>query len=179
MRRLTLRNCKIGGTPGFPCLVVALQKNKSIQELDVGNTNLDVDNLIQLRILLSENETLRELNLDRPLLPGGQEEIASHVADMLRQNNTLTSVSLKKFRLGDHGANEIAVALRDNTALETLDVSSNDIGRDGAASFGEALKINRSLRRLNLNHNGIQDEGLLALVNSLLQVWPQPPALGA
>ena len=99
---------------------------------------------------------------------------------MLRQNNTLTSISLKKYSFGDHGANEIAVALRDNTALETLDVSSNNIGRDGAASFGEALKVNRTLRRLNLDHNGIQDEGLLALVNSLLQVCciAQPPVFG-
>ena len=42
LQRLTLRNCKIGGTPGFPSLVAALQKNESILELDVGNTNLDV-----------------------------------------------------------------------------------------------------------------------------------------
>ena len=99
VKSLNLRGCKIGGSGGgIQRIAAALQTNTTLERLDLGDTDLDVDAIAQLRIVLSApggNTTLTDLNIDRPLrgpltrpLLDDMEDdvIAAHVADLLRRN---------------------------------------------------------------------------------------------
>lgn len=92
---LSVRGCKIGQA-GNIHLASVLQVNTSLEELDVGSTDLDITSLIAYTTVLAQNSTLRRLNLDRPLFRSQQEEGAVHIGDMLKANSGLFALSLEK-----------------------------------------------------------------------------------
>ena len=67
------------------------------------------------------------------------------IADMLKQNTTLTSINLSDNFITINGIQSIADALKQNTTLTSIDLSDNDIDTDGMQSIVDMLKQNTTL----------------------------------
>eukprot|EP00041_Stephanoeca_diplocostata_P007481 m.106366 g.106366 ORF g.106366 m.106366 type:complete len:396 (+) comp16897_c0_seq1:245-1432(+) len=171
LKGFIVRGCKVGDGKGMEMLVDGLCANASsvLEELDVSNTDLSIDALIQLRTLVCQQGTsLKKLLMDRPLLKGSKNDFAPHVGDILKHARTLEHLSVRHFGFTDEGMEEIADGLtRSNVCA--LDLGCNRIGRGGATLIAAALRTNTALKKLLIDHNHIQDEGLLALCEALLQ----------
>ncbi|KAK5797292.1 hypothetical protein F5H01DRAFT_385237 [Linnemannia elongata] len=60
-------------------------------------------------------------------------------------NSTLTTLDLKRNKIGDNGARALSEALKTNSTLTTLNLESNNIGNNGAQALSRALKINSTV----------------------------------
>ncbi|KAF8991910.1 hypothetical protein BGZ52_013006, partial [Haplosporangium bisporale] len=60
--------------------------------------------------------------------------------------------------MGNNGAQALAEALKTNSTLTTLTLYSNWIKDDGAQALSEARKINSTLTTLNLDFNQTRSE---------------------
>ncbi|XP_061256984.1 NLR family CARD domain-containing protein 3 isoform X3 [Bos javanicus] len=92
---------------------------------------------------------------------------AKALADALKINRTLASLSLQSNRIRDDGARSMAEALATNRTLSVLQFSSNSIGDGGAKALAEALMVNQGLKSLDLQSNSISDPGVAALMGAL------------
>ncbi|EGD73826.1 hypothetical protein PTSG_05519 [Salpingoeca rosetta] len=167
LKILSLRGNKIGRA-GNLSLASVLQVNQTLESLDVGETDADCSAVIAYAAALAGNTALKSLNLDRLVSFTQQEEGTVHIAEMLKQNTTLTSLSMQKHGMTDFGVGRLCQALKDNATLATLDLSCNKITRDGAAELGRVLQTNTSLRSLQLNNNSLEDEGASILMKAVV-----------
>jgi hypothetical protein len=100
--------------------------------------------MTRMALALPANRTLLRLSLDEPIFTSVQEEATAMVAKCLRDNATLTSLSLAKHGLRDHGANWLSWSLDTNVSLSHLDLHGNQISVSGVSSLASTL-VNRSL----------------------------------
>lgn len=172
-------------------------QGRSLEELNLGDTGLDIDGVICVTSVLNwNNSSLRALSLDSPEYKSIGQECAIHFAKMLQVNRGLEKLSLRKNQLNcdaiytikqlclennrlrvlDLAANKIAFkgaeAIHDILTskfcvLEALNLSSNRLGHYGAKAISQALAKNRTLVHLDLTRNGIDDNGLKMLAESL------------
>lgn len=68
---LNLRGCKIGDK-GNLAIASALQINTTVRWLDVGHTDMEAAGIIAYCTVLRQNNTLKSINFDRPLLRSKQ-----------------------------------------------------------------------------------------------------------
>ncbi|XP_048362948.1 leucine-rich repeat-containing protein 34 isoform X2 [Sphaerodactylus townsendi] len=152
-----------------------MQINSTLQKLDLGDCDLGTQSLIAVATVLNHNESIKAINLNRPILYSEEEESTVHLALMLRANSTLVELHLCKHEMKNFGAERLCDALYENRSLRYLDISCNKITRDGVRFLGKLLKLNDSLEILDLNFNRIEDDGAfylseaLALYNRTLQ----------
>ena len=92
---------------------------------------------------------------------------AKALAETLRQNSTITSVSLVGNNIGDEGAIALAETLRQNSTITDVDLRSNNIGDEGVTALAKALRQNSTIIDLDLSSNNIGDEGATALAKAL------------
>jgi hypothetical protein len=91
------------------------------------------------------------------------------LAEVLKANTELTSLSLRHNSMSDDGVRALADALKINTALTVLLLGFNSIGNEGAKALAGALEVNSALTLLDLDSNAIGAEGASALkANSAL-----------
>ncbi|MCC8370771.1 MAG: ribonuclease inhibitor [Rickettsia endosymbiont of Stiretrus anchorago] len=93
---------------------------------------------------------------------------ATKLAEMLKDNSTLTSLDLGSNKIGDAGATELARVLKDNSTLTSLDLKSNNIGEAGATELARVLKDNSTLTSLYLSWNNI-GEPILKTIEEYLK----------
>ncbi|XP_040422994.1 leucine-rich repeat-containing protein 34 isoform X5 [Cygnus olor] len=131
--------------------------------------------LIAIATALTQNKSVKAINLNRPLLYSQEEETTVHVASMLKNNSSLVELHLCKHEIKSFGVERLCEALYENCSLRYLDLSCNRITRDDVKFLGELLKRNQTLEILDLNSNRIEDDGAvylseaLALYNRTLQ----------
>jgi Ran GTPase-activating protein (RanGAP) involved in mRNA processing and transport len=130
----------------------ALEKNKSIVEMDVSH------NLLGGR----GEKNAKNLNVNAQNLTGG-----ASVAAALKHNNTLLSLNLSWNKLGLASSNHLGYALTTNNSLTSINLAYNTIRDEGAEVIGSSLALNKSLRILNLSSNGIGPQGTLVLSSGL------------
>ncbi|XP_066858517.1 leucine-rich repeat-containing protein 34 isoform X7 [Anser cygnoides] len=132
--------------------------------------------LIAIATALTQNKSVKAINLNRPLLYSQEEETTVHVASMLKNNSSLVELHLCKHEIKSFGVERLCEALYENCSLRYLDLSCNRITRDDVKFLGELLKRNQTLEILDLNSNRIEDDGAvylseaLALYNRTFQV---------
>ena len=103
---------------------------------------------------------LRELALDGT--------VCARMCDVLRSNDTVTSIDLSSNRIGDRGAEQIGLLLQENTNIVTLNLRNNDITDWGVGAIVRGAKRHRKLQSLDVAGNAITDMGL-AEIAKLLQ----------
>ena len=91
---------------------------------------------------------------------------AAKLADILRCNMLLTSVSLCSSYIGDAGAAQLAEGLEDNTTLTSMLLSNNALTFEGATTLSESFLSNSALQHLSLSYNDIGPEGAASLARS-------------
>jgi Ran GTPase-activating protein (RanGAP) involved in mRNA processing and transport len=88
------------------------------------------------------------------------------LADMLRTNSTVRIVDFSRNFMEDGGTVAVAEMLRANTTLKSVDVSGH-INNRGVNAMGEMLKVNATLTNLTMLYCDIQNSSLMALVEGL------------
>ena len=96
---------------------------------------------------------IKELTLDQNQI---QDEGATLLAELLKEDNTLKKLSLVQNKIGNSGSIDLARALKSNASLQCLNLSQNTIGDIGVQQWIEFFnEISFSLEQLNLSFNEI------------------------
>ncbi|NXQ28936.1 LRC34 protein, partial [Alaudala cheleensis] len=163
---LRMTGNKIGNQGGM-FFASMLKINSALEKLDLADCDVGLQCLITTAIALTQNKSLKAINLNRPLLSSQQEETTVHMARMLRSNCSLVELHLGKHGMKNFGVQRLCEALLGNSTLRYLDLSCNNITCDGAKFLGELLKRNKTLEILDLNANRIEDVGAIYLSEAL------------
>ncbi|GLE08423.1 hypothetical protein PINS_up019606 [Pythium insidiosum] len=101
LRRLHLSGnpLRVGGGRAIAALLAT--PTCRLEELQLANTELEVENLIAIATALRSNGSLHTLNLDNPVVRSTEEEAIQHIGKMLQVNDTLRALSLGKHQLTD------------------------------------------------------------------------------
>jgi Leucine Rich repeat len=120
-----------------------------------------------VRRLGHNDPSLTELDLTDASLP---KETILRLASNLQRNTSLRGLWLENVNLADSTVMlALAEALKENAALKSLSLARTDIDDRGIVALAEALKHNQSLWMLSLRGNHISDRGISALTEMLKQ----------
>ncbi|KAG6975731.1 hypothetical protein JG688_00002102 [Phytophthora aleatoria] len=165
---LNLQGNRLGRSVGGHAIAALLGAGTCpLQELDVGNSGLDVSNLIAIAQSLRANRSLKALNLDNPVVKTTEEEAIQYIGKMLQVNRVLTDLSLAKHQMTDHGAQVLAERLLDNRPLRRLVLRANRIGSTGASALAASMLRHPTLAEFDLSANCIGDAGAKAFATVL------------
>jgi len=172
LRRLDVSLNPLGRAGGLT-LVKLLQERPDIQELELADTEIDIDAVVAFSTaLLFGQSRLALFNLENPRIQTLQEDHTVHIGRMLRVNTQLQVLYLGKHKMRDEGVRQLVDFLLENKTLEVLDLRCNELGADGAKHLGKYLAMDCPLTSLNLGGNRIGErqnaEGARAIAESLL-----------
>lgn len=146
------------GTQGVESLEWILQKNKTLQFLNLGSTAIGLTGLECILAGLENNATLIHLNLgNNEFGPASSNFIANTL-----YTTQLLELNLSSNKLTDAGIDKLAAMFRlstKNTMLEKIDLSNNGLTSLGVAKLFDALQKNPFLKRLNLSNNRFSGRG--------------------
>ena len=176
--------------PDFECLASYIHSTTSLEDLWIGEKNISVESFDSLCKNLSDNNSMRRLNLWSSHLTTSHcvclGQLLKHpihcqieklylrdcsltsdgvgeVMSGLSHNHTLWQLKLNDNQIGSEGAVAIATMLKINRSLERLDLEKCGIGSSGGVELGAALERNKTLRYLNLSGNALGDDGVRGL----------------
>lgn len=171
VRELRLNGNKIG-TEGGQELALFLNENKSVEFLDIAETDQTLSSIAYyMKILNNEqglNKTIKVLDISR-IIPCfnrynyNDEHLADCISLLLQSNKSLVELHLQKCQFDGHDIEEIVKGLARNQTLLFLDIGYNRIGDYGIEIIAKYLKKRPPLLGLNVAANGIQDTGVRAL----------------
>ena len=159
------------GDAGAASLALALEKNATLQTLELGCGSMGDAGMSSLALVLAKNATLQTLELRgkkrrRCESSVGVAGVAS-LASALAKNAALETLDLLNIYMGDEGAASLALALETNATLQKLSLREDNMGDAGAASLASALAKNATLQTLILRHNNMGDAGAASLASAL------------
>lgn len=153
-RRISLNNYegKIS-VDTLKILFKILGTNKTLQELDLSNDEINDEQIRDLFKSLHENTSLHKLDLSNNFIGGIGIQILS---EALKVNKPpLKSLNLFGNFIDSDDIKTLSDALKVNTTLEELDLGDDDIDNTGAEYLSEVLDVNHVLTTLKLNQNCI------------------------
>ncbi|NXD77387.1 LRC34 protein, partial [Halcyon senegalensis] len=163
---LRMTGNKIGNKGGM-FFASMLQINSTLEKLDLGDCDMGTQCLIATATALTQNTSVKAINLSRPVLYSHEEETTVHIALMLKNNSSLVELHLCKHEMKNFGVERLCEALYGNSSLRYLDLGCNKITCDGVKFLGELLKQNQTLEILDLRANRIEDDGAICLSEAL------------
>ncbi|XP_036705902.1 leucine-rich repeat-containing protein 34 isoform X4 [Balaenoptera musculus] len=170
-KNTTLKHLRMTGNKienkGGMFFAAMLQINSSLEKLDVGDCDLGMQSVIAFATVLTQNQTIKGLNLNRPILYGEQEESTVHLGHMLKENQCLVELHMCKHDIKNCGMKQLCDALYLNRTLRYLDVSCNKITQDGMVCLADVLKSNTTLEVIDLSFNRIENAGANYLSDAL------------
>merc|ERR1719182_597957 len=141
-------------------LVEFLQGSEQLLELQLADTEIDIDVLVAISaVLLTGTSQLKVCNLENPRIQTLQEDHTVHLGRMLRVDTTLSEIYLGKHRMRDDGVRQLVSFLLENKTLRVLDLRCNELGAEGAVHLGNLLRMDCQLVQLNLSGNRIGEQG--------------------
>jgi len=192
LRTLHLEGVFLSGRP-LLILTTALKYNTILEELFLGDNDLQAPDGVSIGAMLSANRTLQLLDLrNNSFRDGGLVHIANGLADQtnfevggvaslvlwnlgvthesmfgffnaLAKTRTLRSLNLGQNRIGDIGIQKIKPGLIRNRSLRKLGLFNTRLGNEGAVALAEILADSISLTRIDIRENHIQIAGLMAI----------------
>jgi Ran GTPase-activating protein (RanGAP) involved in mRNA processing and transport len=145
----------------------ALAEGSYIYDINLGNTDIDDTDVLDLSIALNSNNSLTRLDL---YMNNITQVGAKYLAEALKVNTCLKSLNLFENNIFNNGAIALAEALLTNNTLECLDIGGNRICNNVCLAFSKVISCNDTLTHLNLSDNNISRDGinilLVALVNN-------------
>ena len=164
MRSLDMNDCRLT-TSHCVCLGQLLRHpiHCKIERLDIRKCSLTSDGVGEVMSGLSNNHTLRELNLsDNNQI---RSEGAVTIATMLKTNSSLDTLYLDDCSIDSSGGVELGTALERNKILRELRLSRNALGDDGVRGLILGLENNSSLEELWLyDDKSLEEEGVSLLL---------------
>ena len=122
-------------------------KFSSIQNLDLSDTEIDVEGARAIAKMLKSNTSIQELNLSFNSIG---DEGATSIASVLDGNSTLHSLKMRRNGIGNKGAFAFAAKLPRMRGLKELVMIKNSIDQDGAAALLKGLRFNMELEYLHV-----------------------------
>ena len=136
-----------------------------LEVLDIGNNSLSSNSVASLSSLLQQSVCqLRVLGISGCGIGG---EGAVHLGTGLKNNHSLTTLSIQDNPIGDIGAAAFRDMISDNTVLEKLYMYNCKITSQGLVQLAAGLISNSSLKKLRLDGNQYGIEGAKALSKML------------
>ena len=146
------------GTQGVESLEWILQKNKTLQFLNLASTAIGITGLECILAGLENNSTLINLNLaNNEFGPQSSNLIANTL-----YTTQLLELNLSSNKITDVGIDKLAAMFRlstKNTILEKIDLSNNQLTSLGVSKLFDALQKNPFLKRLVLSNNKFSGRG--------------------
>eukprot|EP00854_Cymbomonas_tetramitiformis_P001036 gene1036-1567_t len=167
----------------------ALRTNLHLKQLSLPNNKIQDEGAMAVGSMLENNKALEELDLSWNSIKAGHPDPPSisprpswppptsisftvagarTIAEGLRGNNTLKTLSLQWNGLESSGAMTFGEALLANSCLTSLDLCSTRCGPEAAMVLAESIKLNTALLNLNLSLNPI---GVVRRRGGLVRVW--------
>lgn len=152
---------------GVRCICAAMQSNKEVKLLTLGNNNATDAAAAELGGMLASNNTLEKLDIRLNSLTGSGVRELAQVG--LSRNMALRTLVLAGNDLRAEGAEALASVLcrRSGDVLRELDVSACRLGPQGATRMGHVMSASFTLQELNLSDNAVNDEAAEALADGL------------
>lgn len=135
---------------GLQKLMAAMQRNKTLQAMDLRDCDLGRQGGRHIADMLRTNTSLQELALWNTNL---RQEGASYILRALHSNGTLQRLDMGGNELGPEIGKEAGEMLKRNTGLVSLDLRNNRLGKGGLLAIAEGVQPNNSLRSLKLSNN--------------------------
>ncbi|XP_007523024.1 leucine-rich repeat-containing protein 34 isoform X4 [Erinaceus europaeus] len=156
-----------------------LQINSSLEKLDLGDCDLGMQSVIAFATVLTQNQTVMGININRPVLYGEQEESTVHLSNMLKENYHLAELHVCKHGITNYGMKYLCDALFLNSSLRYLDVSwlsvvSNNIRGKGLVDLSQAMQENLVLSNIYIWGNKF-DEATCVAYSDLIQTGRLQP----
>ncbi|RCH90169.1 hypothetical protein CU097_010450 [Rhizopus azygosporus] len=172
MSRLILNGCMIRTTAQLQILASGVKKSR-LQHLTLHQNRMNHQGALSIGVMLRDYDntggSLEHLELDGNEIGTG----IQYIAQALKRNQNLRTLSLRQCKLDAKGCNLIGEALKYNQHLEKLDLGNNPSictqSLDGIASIKQALLVNRSLKDLCLSDTGLTTEAVIAIAESLAE----------
>lgn len=131
-----------------PALIQTLQPNRSLQYLDISNTQITSLGAIKLYVAFITHASLKSIK--HPTL----DCIHSHVDTILSSSTKQLDLSVSKNKLnGIDCIKPILLALQKNHSIHTLNLRRLDLTDDDVPLLIELLKPNQGLKRLDVCNN--------------------------
>jgi hypothetical protein len=164
------------GDKGIVLLAESLEGNQVLTELNLGNTDVSTLGLIKIAKLLASNASITSLNLDRPIIHGNQEDTTIALARALGTNEALTTLSMQKHNLTDHGAKWFGEYLERNKTLASIDFSCNHLTATGVAALAGAMGLRELDCEIKLSSNLLRgtDHDEVPILRSTITSTSQP-----
>jgi len=118
-------------------------KQLSLKELDLGDTQMGDEGVMQVAKLLEKNQGLEILNLN------GNKNITDvgwkRLGKAMKKNKTLHTLSLDFNKIGVEGIRELVEGLKNNFTLRTLEMEDAGITKAGGRLLRDLVKCNTSI----------------------------------
>lgn len=134
-----------------------IKSDKKIKRIKLYEMSINDEQLQIIVSALKYKELLTEFSITSPwnLSCSGLSIVA--IADLLRENSSLTELRLIGCQINHGAAMLIAQALSENRTLKKLDIGRNPIGSEAATSLIEAINVHGSLSTLDLTNTQLDD----------------------
>lgn len=142
-----------------------LVEGSYIYDINLGNSDIDDADVLDLSIGLTSNHSLTRLDL---YMNNITQIGAKYLADALKVNTCLKSLNLFENNIFNNGAIALAEALLVNNTLECLDIGGNRISDGVSLVFSKVIATNNTLTYLNLSDNNISSDGINILLGALV-----------
>ena len=150
---------------GLSYIAEGLKRNSALEKLEMNNVTAQGGKSLATAIATNTSIALVKLDINDIEIT---EDSGPAFVDMLQQNITLEHISFNSSRrLSDVGVSFIAEGLKKNNKVKSLSLSCSNITSNGAKFLAKMLKVNSSLTVLNINWNPIRDKGVAYLAEAL------------
>ena len=109
----------------------------------------------------------RKMNEVDPRYTALKEKVKDLFKRVRANDANLVRLILRKFDLGDAGAELLAEEMEKNTTIQGINLTDNNIGYAGAEALSTMLHKNTTIQSINLTDNNIGDAGAEALSTML------------
>ena len=138
----------------------------NLKQLDIGDCHMTDEGAYQIASLISNNTPISNLSLT------GNKGIGRDgwraIANALKVNKNLKTLSLDYNNLGDEGVSFFAEAIEENDVLQSLDLEGNGISDVGAERLLEGMQNNNSINDITLMPGNNIKETTLTGIKELL-----------
>lgn len=154
------------GPAGVRHIIRAMEQNKEIRTLNIGNNNGTDAVCEDIGEMLNANATLEDLDLRlNSISPEGIRELCKRG---LVKNTTLRKLTLSGNPIGPVGGEEVSKALtsRGRSVFQCLDVSSCELGPIGGIRIAGLIACSISLKEIYLSDNNLDDDAAISIARS-------------
>ena len=147
-------------------IVTVLSHNNKLKVLNLNRNYLKATGVVKIAKAL-QMSTLKRLEIERN---NATKEAANDIAAVISRNTNLQVLNLNDNNLQTQGIQLIATALQSTSSLTHLYVSNNNITEEAASSVARALLNHPNLQLLYLNGNNLGTIGVIKIAESLQNI---------